>query len=611
MAWHCVRRAVAASLGALTRLGGRLAVAVALLSTAAVVDPAHAREEPRRIVPGAGEQRTPSDYDRPPPGWRLSPDEVLRIAAGVPQVGRSRAGRPEAYARAYLKPRRHWQVSVFLPPDDARGRSREVAQVLIRDSDGRVLETWTGFRVAWTMARGYPGAFGRTANAPWIWLPLCALFLLPFLRLPLRLLHLDLLVLLAFSISYARFTAGDVEASVPLAYPPLAYLLIRMLVLAGRRARGRDPSERPPLALTLPTGALTLGVVFLLAFRVALNVTTSTVIDVGYAGVIGADRLTQGVPLYGFFPADNPRGDTYGPVAYYAYVPWELLLPWSGAWDHLPAAHAAAIFFDLATAAGLWLLGRAVRGPRLGVLLAYLWCAFPFTLLTLNTNANDALPAALLVLVLLALGRPWARGAALAMAGLSKFAPLILGPLIATYRGGSTPGAWTRSRANGGTMPAALATTAAFAVTVALVLLPVAGGGGLERFWSRTVAFQADRDSPFSLWGLYDGLAPLQPIAAFGAVALALVAAVVPRRRDVVVVAALGAAVLIALQIALEHWFYTYLLWWLPLVWLALLAPFGEPAPPESRSGLTPARPAAPGRSRRPVGAARRGSGPR
>jgi ectoine hydroxylase-related dioxygenase (phytanoyl-CoA dioxygenase family) len=45
------------------------------------------------------------------------------------------------------------------------------------------------------MARGYPGAFGRKWNSPWLLVPLGLLFLAPFvdLRRPLRLLHLDLL----------------------------------------------------------------------------------------------------------------------------------------------------------------------------------------------------------------------------------------------------------------------------------------------------------------------------------------------------------------------------------------------------------------------------------
>jgi hypothetical protein len=56
------------------------------------------------------------------------------------------------------------------------------------------------------------------------------------------------------------------------------------------------------------------------------------------------------------------------------------------------------------------------------------------------------------------------------------------------------------------------------------------------------------------------------------AVGLALAVAMHPRRKTPVTVAALGAAVLIALQLALSHWFYLYIVWWLPLALVALLA---------------------------------------
>ena len=84
-----------------------------------------------------------------------------------------------------------WQVSWF-------DRRQEVAQVRVDDSTGAVIEQWTGDQVAWTMARGYEGAFGRKLNAPYVWIPLCLLFLAPFVdpRRPFRMLHLDLLVLL-------------------------------------------------------------------------------------------------------------------------------------------------------------------------------------------------------------------------------------------------------------------------------------------------------------------------------------------------------------------------------------------------------------------------------
>ena len=49
-----------------------------------------------------------------------------------------------------------------------------------------------------------------------------------------------------------------------------------------------------------------------------------------------------------------------------------------------------------------------------------------------------------------------------------------------------------------------------------------------------------------------------------------------PRRRDVVVVAALGAAILIALQLGVTYWFYLYIVWFFPLVMVALLGAYPE-----------------------------------
>src|SRR5207244_12639332 len=137
-------------------------------------------------------------------------------------------------------------------------------------------------------------------------------------------------------------------------------------------------------------------------FRVGLTVANSNVIDVGYSGVIGADKLVHGKQLYGGWPHDNARGDTYGPVNYYAYVPFRAIFGWSGTWDDLPAAHAAAIAFDLLALSLLFLLGRRVRGPSLGIALAYAWASYPFTLFALESNSNDTLVAALVLAALLA-----------------------------------------------------------------------------------------------------------------------------------------------------------------------------------------------------------------
>ena len=161
----------------------------------------------------------------------------------------------------------------------ARG-GHEIAQVYIQDSSGRVLEKWTGFQVAWTMARGYPGAFGRKSNSLYLWLALSVLFVVPFIdpRRPLRMRHLDLFALSFFSVSLAFFNHANIGMSVPLNYPPLIYLLCRMLWMARRGTR------LEPLRLLIPASWLAVATVFLVGFRVGLNVTDSNVIDVGYAG---------------------------------------------------------------------------------------------------------------------------------------------------------------------------------------------------------------------------------------------------------------------------------------------------------------------------------------
>ena len=513
----------------------------------------------------------PATMSRPPINHVLTGDQAVAIANRQPKVIDVKRHHRGTYARAFLKGSDRWQISYYDPRDD----NKEVAQVIIDDRSGRVTEAWTGFQVAWTMARGYAGAFGRKINAVWLWVPLCLLFFVPFFdrRRPLRMLHLDLLVLLAFSVSLAFFEHANIGISVPLAYPPLAYVLARMLWVAFRRRPG---PPREPIRLLVPATWLAVAIVFLIGFRVGLNVTNSNVIDVGYSGVIGADHLIHGKDVYNAFPNDDQHGDTYGPVTYDAYVPGTLIWPWSGRWDDLPAAHFTAVVFDLGTLLLLWLLGRRIRGPTLGIALAYGWAAFPFTLFTLESNANDSLVAMLVVLALLVVRSPAARGAAGALAGLSKFAPLGLAPLLATYDA-ARERVTLRPRV-------VLPFLAAFLATAGIVLIPVLlGKGGLHTFYDRTLGYQGDRGSPFSIWGLYGGLGIPQAAVKIGGLVLAVVVAFVPHRRDIVTVAALGAAVIVALQAGVTHWFYLYIVWFFPLVLVALLGRYGEPgaAPPE------------------------------
>jgi hypothetical protein len=528
-----------------------------------------------------------------PAGYELSARQAGRIANQVPDVFFVSEKEDRLRMVVQAKPPLKWEVTYYDPDDDA------VVQVHVDGRTGEVLETWTGYQAAWGMARGYEGQFGHALNAPWVWIPLCALFFVVLFdwRRARRWAHLDLLVLLAFGASHYFFNLGEIGVSVPLAYPPLLYLLARMLWLGFRGAGGLNPR--------VPTIALLLLCLLLAAFRITLNVVDSGVIDVGYAGVIGAERITHGEDVWGdfAFPADNRRGDTYGPANYLFYVPFELIWSWSGEWDELRAAHGAAIFFDLLTVAGLFALGLRLRpgsreaGIRTGLILAFAWLAYPYTAFALQSNSNDALVAALLVWGLVAWTSPLGRGALVAVAGMVKFAPLALAPLYITgsralrpaaraARGGGV-GAALRRFLRGGQARAGLAFAVMTGALLALPLLSV----GLETFWERTAASQLERESPFSIWGQVEGLEWLQKavLAAGGLLALAL--AFVPRERGSARAAALAAAVMIALELAVDHWFYLYIPWFCGLVFAALVGDEEERRKTGSPAGGVASRP--------------------
>ncbi len=484
-----------------------------------------------------------------------------------------------------------WTVHVW------SGDAGEIARGVVVDSDGRVTEAWSGPQVAWQMARGRPGAFGGKLLTSWpVWLGLSALFLLGLVdvRRPLSLRTVDLLVLLSFGVSLAFFNRGEVFRSAALAVPPLVYLVVRTAWIGFRR-----DSRAGPALPRWPVWLLAAATLFLVGFRVGMNVEhPRTVIDVGYAGVIGADRILEGRAPYGAMPVEggracapprsdgrvreriqpngrcestNPRGDTYGPVAYLAYVPAVLAFGWDGRWDDLPAAHATAIALDLLVLLGLVLVGRRLGGSRLGAALAFGWAAYPFTTYALLANTNDALMPALLVWGFWLASSPTARGAATALAGWAKFASLLVVPLWLTYRSGLRPASVVRFVAGFG-----VATVLAFSILLLVPSLLTA----LETLWERTIGFQLGRDSPFSIWGWgqyhaagIPDLASLQTVVQLATIVLAGVVAAVPREKGPLELAALTAAVLVAVQLSLTHWFYLYLPWMLPFALLAVMAP--------------------------------------
>ena len=490
----------------------------------------------------------------------LSPEDRRAYERGIELADRSDAVREQRERYPGLRPTSFARegeccVSVWY---EQGGEERAVAKVDLRT--GAVVEQWTGHQVGWEMARGYEGDFGHIFNSPWVLVPFGLLFLAPFVdpRRPFRLLHLDLLVLLGFGVSHVLFNSGEIGWSVPLAYPVLGYLLVRLLVVGfgGGEARG-------PLVPHAPVALLAIGAVVLFGARVVLNLVDSNVVDVGYAGVIGADHIASGEELYdGNFAEDPPAGDTYGPVNYLVYVPFERLIGWSGEWDAVPAAHGAAIAFDVLAILALVLLARRLRpgpeGTALAAALAFAWTAYPYSLFPLMTNSNDALVGALAAFAIAAFASPAGRGALVGLGGAAKFAPLALAPLLFDPRG--------RGLREG----------AVFAGVVALVLVaafvPFIPPDGLGELYDRTLGFQVGRESPFSIWGLEPSLDVAHTLVQLAAVNLAALLLFFPARKTAIQAAALGAAVLIALQLATVHWFYLYVAWFAPLALAALFA---------------------------------------
>jgi hypothetical protein len=107
------------------------------------------------------------------------------------------------------------------------------------------------------------------------------------------------------------------------------------------------------------------------------------------------------------------------------------------------------------------------------------------------------------------------------------------------------------------------------AVTVVFMLWP-AIDPGLKVFYERTIAAQAGRSSPFSVWGQAEWLEPLRVAILVATGILAIALAFVPRKKSLLQVAAFSAALLIGVQLTLHHWFYLYIVWFFPLMLVAL-----------------------------------------
>jgi hypothetical protein len=385
--------------------------------------------------------------------------------------------------------------------------------------------------------------------------------------------------------------ARYVDASVLASVPGLAWLLARCLWLGLRPASARRPEPAIPLwrvaTAALPRAARLRLLRWLLAglalIYALVSVSSNSPVDVIYAVMEGATKLTHGVLPYGHMPGDVVHGDTYPILSYAFYAPLALVAPVRSDWDSVDLALGAGVVAVLAVALALALAGRAWRPRGRGgrdaesaLCTALTWLAFPPLLITASTGTTDTVLAALLVFTVLAWRRPAACAALLSAAAWFKLAPAALLPIaLARARG--------RERAR------ALATMAAVsAPMVALVL----GLGGLHgaSLMAHAIGFQFSRGSPQSLWAAL-GITAVQPVGQAAVLAVVAAAALrswresafaADRRR----ISALAAAVLIGLQLTADYWAFLYVVWVVPLLCLSVLEhPQPSPEPALARVG--------------------------
>jgi hypothetical protein len=414
--------------------------------------------------------------------------------------------------------------------------------------------------------------------------PSAACFVLGLLdwRRPWRVEHLDLLALAGF-FPVAMLLSDDLsQAGLWLAAACLGWLFARMLGAAF----GKWPM--PQLRPSISSRRLGLAILILLLVRVG-SLAGSNVLDVGQASSLGAWRVLHGLPLYGAVSWPGPGGlriyrpDSYGPFAYYAYLPFAVVFPPAPA---QVATLLPAVCFDALTLAGLHTLGRRLGGRPLAHAFVFAYLLYPFPDLSLMAQTNDALIAALCVWTIVAAERPVTRGLLMAAAALTKFVPA----LLAVQFLGPRQGRWRYAL----TLAASLA---------AMLTWPLVTSGPAA-FLDSTFGYQLIQRGggvQFSIWTAMPQVAiAARPVLAAALVLLALSPMARPGRQDARQRAALAAALLIGGQLLLGYWFYSYLTWCYPLLIIAIIKarPGGRGAADTSAPGAaTPIDLGAPARA--------------
>ncbi len=171
-----------------------------------------------------------------PPHFALDPAQALRLVQHSPRmVALHRAEHPLIYLIMWT-PGSDYEIDFWY-------HTKPVAAVIVWRT-GKIRAIYTGGAVLAAYARGH---YSPVFDSPWSWVPFTLMFLLPLALLRGRawMARIDLTAVLTFGLSYFLFDTQHLDAAVWLAYPPLLYLLGRMLARGLARRRAALPARGP------------------------------------------------------------------------------------------------------------------------------------------------------------------------------------------------------------------------------------------------------------------------------------------------------------------------------------------------------------------------------
>lgn len=428
-------------------------------------------------------------------------------------------------------------------------------------------------------ARQHVAYGSNIANNPLVLGLLTVVFALMSAVWPLwRVRNLDVLALAASTTSIVLLNGGLLGRTVVFGALVLLYLGLRCAWMAFAPQRASPPAISLFDQITFrwqPRQRVRVLRLLMVACALVLamvGISSTGVVDVGWAVMEGATDILHGMLPYGHVPGVL-HGDTYPIGSYLLYLPAAWLSPVDDTWDSADVTLFVAVAATLAGAAALW-RSRRRRSPAgqsgstdvTALRMTIAWLTFPALVVTVTTGSTDAVLAAIVLGVILAWRRPAAASALVAAGAWFKLVPLALLPLVlAPLRGRR--------------LAAALAAAAAISVAALAPLLALGGLGAITAM-AHAVSYQVARVSPQSLWAV-TGSVPLQQLVQAATLALVVGAAVRLRRDGALAsdrrrLAALCAAVMIGLQLSASYWTYMYLAWALPGLMLSLLWGTGE-----------------------------------